>query len=217
MVFCASPLIRGNKRNTEQWASNGQRMDCLSRQNSSLIGPKNPPKFEIDCISRNVHRFKITQPNLTILVSFSSAEDVLSNVFKKWNFWPAKYWKSAVPLFLGHPVYGSRSTCTHTLEAFLGAAALPPPPLVYIRAPGGYWGRIPDLTWGGELLEGRLKLRLTWKWEFVHYRKTRGNSWNYGRAQRAVKYSVEVHLGFTKSQNQIDKVETKHKYQWLLE
>ena len=31
----------------EQWASTGRRMDCVSRQNSSLIGPKNPPKFEI--------------------------------------------------------------------------------------------------------------------------------------------------------------------------
>ena len=81
-VFCGSPLIRGNKRNTEQWASTGQRMDCLSQQNSSLIGPKNPAKFENDSISRSVHRFKITEPNLTILVSFSSAEDVLSNVKK---------------------------------------------------------------------------------------------------------------------------------------
>ena len=60
-------------------------MDCLSRQNSSLIGPKNPAKFENYCISRNVHRFKITQPNLTILVSFSSAEDVLSNDVKKYD------------------------------------------------------------------------------------------------------------------------------------
>ena len=82
MVFCGSPLIRGNKRNTEQWASTGQRMDCLSRQNSSLIGPKNPAKFENYCISRNVHRFQITQSNLTILLSFSSAEDVLSNDVK---------------------------------------------------------------------------------------------------------------------------------------
>ena len=82
-VFCGSLLIRGNKRNTEQWASTGQRMDCLSRQNSSLISPKNPAKFENDCISRSVHRFKIIQPDLTILVSFSSAEDVLSNDVKK--------------------------------------------------------------------------------------------------------------------------------------
>ena len=58
-------------------------MDCLSRQNSSLSGPKNSAKFENDCISRSVHRFKITQPNLTILVSFSSAENVLSHDVKK--------------------------------------------------------------------------------------------------------------------------------------
>ena len=89
-VFCGSPLIRGNKRNTEQWASTGQRMDCLSRQNSSRIGPKNPAKFENDCISRSVHRLKITQPNLTILVSFSSAEDVLSNDVKKYDILACK-------------------------------------------------------------------------------------------------------------------------------
>ena len=60
-------------------------MDCLSRQNSSLIGPKNPAKFENDCISRSVHILKIPQPNLMILVSFSSAEDVLSNDVKKYD------------------------------------------------------------------------------------------------------------------------------------
>ena len=38
--------------------------------------------IENDCISRSVHRFKITQPNLTILVSFPSAEDVSSNDVK---------------------------------------------------------------------------------------------------------------------------------------
>ena len=54
-------------------------MEALSRHNSSLIGRKNQAKFENDCISRSGHRFKITQPNLMILVSFSSAEDALSN------------------------------------------------------------------------------------------------------------------------------------------
>ena len=53
---CASPLIRGNKRKTEQWASTGQRMECLSRQNSSLIRPKHPAEFENDRILRNGHR-----------------------------------------------------------------------------------------------------------------------------------------------------------------
>ena len=68
----------------EQWASTGQHMDCLSRPNSSLIGPKNPAKFENDRITRNGHRFKITQSTLMIvvkLVSFSSAEDALFNEF----------------------------------------------------------------------------------------------------------------------------------------
>ena len=56
MVSCGSPLIRGNKTNTEQWASTGQRMACLSQQNSSLIRPQNPAKFENDRISRNGDR-----------------------------------------------------------------------------------------------------------------------------------------------------------------
>ena len=79
MVLYGSPLIRGNKRNTDQWASTRHRMEGLSRHNSSLIGRKNPAKFENDCLSRSGHRFKITQPNLLILVSFSSAEEALSN------------------------------------------------------------------------------------------------------------------------------------------
>ena len=64
--FCENPLIRGNTRNTEQWASTGRRMDCLSQQNSSLIRPKHPAKFENYRISRNGHRIEITQPNLMI-------------------------------------------------------------------------------------------------------------------------------------------------------
>ena len=55
-----------------------QPMDGLSEHNSSLIGRKNPAKFENYCISRNGHRIKLTQPNLMILASFSSAEDALS-------------------------------------------------------------------------------------------------------------------------------------------
>ena len=56
---------------------------AFPRHNSSLICRKNEAKFENDCISRSGHRFKITQPNLMILVSFSSAEDALSNDVKK--------------------------------------------------------------------------------------------------------------------------------------
>ena len=52
------------------------------RHNSSLIGRKNQAKFENDCILRNGPGIKVTQPNIMILVSFSSAEDALSNVKK---------------------------------------------------------------------------------------------------------------------------------------
>ena len=77
-----APLIRGNKRTTDQWASTKHRMEGFSLHNSSLVGRKNQAKFENGYISRNWHRIKITQPNLMILVSFSSGEDVLSNDVK---------------------------------------------------------------------------------------------------------------------------------------
>ena len=54
-------------------------MEGLSRYNSTVIGRKTQAKFENDCVSRNGNRIKITQPNSMILLSFSSAEDVLTN------------------------------------------------------------------------------------------------------------------------------------------
>ena len=57
-VFWRSPLIRGNKGNTDQWASTKHRMEGFSLHNSSLIGRKNQAKFENDSISRNGHRIK---------------------------------------------------------------------------------------------------------------------------------------------------------------
>ena len=44
-----------------------------SQHNPSLIGRKNQAKFENDCVLTNGHKIKITQSNLMILVSFSSA------------------------------------------------------------------------------------------------------------------------------------------------
>ena len=69
----------------DQRAYTIHRTECLSRQNPSLIRRKNPAKFENDCISRNGRRIKSTEPNLMILVSFSSAEDALSNDVKKYT------------------------------------------------------------------------------------------------------------------------------------
>ena len=85
MVSCGSPLISVSFVATDQWASTKHRMEGLSRHNSLLIGRKNPAKFENDCISRKGHRIKIAQPNSMILVSFSSAEDALSNDVNKHN------------------------------------------------------------------------------------------------------------------------------------
>ena len=78
-------LIRVNKRNTFNGIPQSIIMKGYSRHNSSLIGRKNRAKFENDCISRNGHRMKTTQPNLMILVTFSSAEDVWSNDVIKYN------------------------------------------------------------------------------------------------------------------------------------
>ena len=44
-----------------------------SQHNPTLIGRKNQTKFENDCVLTNGHRIKITQLNLMIVVSFSSA------------------------------------------------------------------------------------------------------------------------------------------------
>ena len=75
MVFCGSPLIRVSFVATDQWASPKRCMEDFSRHNSSLIGRKNQAKLENYCIARSEHRFKITQPNLMIMVSFSSVEN----------------------------------------------------------------------------------------------------------------------------------------------
>ena len=60
-------------------------MKGYSRHNFSLIGRKNQAKFDNDRISRNGHRIKTTQPNIMILVSFSSAKDVWSNDVNRYN------------------------------------------------------------------------------------------------------------------------------------
>ena len=66
---------------------------------------QNPAKFENDCISRSVHRFKTIQPNLTILASFSSAEDVLSNNVKEYDIFGLQVLKIRRSAFLGHVAY----------------------------------------------------------------------------------------------------------------
>ena len=82
-------------------------MEGFSRHNSSLIGRKTQAKFENDCISRSGHRFKITQPNLMILVSFSSAKDAYLMMSKIMTFLARKVLKIHyfVPFSWGQPVY----------------------------------------------------------------------------------------------------------------
>ena len=83
--FWPAPTVRAvSFVDMDQRAYTIHRTECLSRQNPSLIRRKNPAKSENDCISRNERRIKSTEPNLMILVSFSSAEDALSNDVKKY-------------------------------------------------------------------------------------------------------------------------------------
>ena len=82
---------------TVQWDSAKHDMKGHSRHNSSLIGRKNQAKVENDCVLRNGHRIKITQPNSMIFVSFSSVEDALFSSQSTENR-PFRF-------FLGHPVY----------------------------------------------------------------------------------------------------------------
>ena len=106
MVFWGSPLIRGNKRTTDQWASTKHGMEGFSLHNSSLVGHQNQAKCENDCISRNGHRIKITLPNLMILVSFSSGEDALSNDVKIYHTFSSQGTENPPFRFLGgQPVY----------------------------------------------------------------------------------------------------------------
>ena len=78
-------------------------MEDFSRHNSSLIGRKNQAKFQNDCIARSGHRFKITQPNLMILVAFSSAEDALSNNVNKYNTFSSQGTENPLFRFFGTP------------------------------------------------------------------------------------------------------------------
>ena len=54
-------------------------------------------------VSRNGHRFKIAQPNLIILVSFSSAEDALFNDVKTYNIFRSQGIENRPFQFCGTP------------------------------------------------------------------------------------------------------------------
>ena len=112
-----SPLIPGNKRNTDQWASTKHRIEGFSLHNFPLVGRKNQANFENDCISRNRHRIKITQPNLMILVSFSSGEDALSNDVKIYHTFSSQSTENPPFPFFGTPgissLYGSLLNLLH--------------------------------------------------------------------------------------------------------
>ena len=98
MVFCGSPLIRGNKRNTEQLLNWIVCPDKILRSSVPKIQRNvKMTVFQEVCIDSEL----ITQPNLTILVSFSSAEDVLSNDVKNMTFLACKVLKICRSAFFG--------------------------------------------------------------------------------------------------------------------
>ena len=78
------PLNRVSFLDTDQWAF-PPNTTMKGHSQHSLIGLKNQAKFENDCVLTNGHRIKITQSNLMILVSFSSAEDVWFNDLNRYN------------------------------------------------------------------------------------------------------------------------------------
>ena len=96
-MFLSLQRINGLPQNT-LWQD-------FPRHNSSLFGRKNQAKFENDCILRSGHRFTITQPNSMILVSFSSAEDALSNDVKKYDIFSSQGTENLLFRFLGDTWY----------------------------------------------------------------------------------------------------------------
>ena len=105
-MFWGIPLNRVSFVETDQWASPKHHMKGHARHNSSLIGRKNQAKFENDCVLRNGHRIKITQPNSMILVSISSADVALFDDTKRHDTFRLQGTENPpFPLFMGHPVY----------------------------------------------------------------------------------------------------------------
>ena len=74
-----------------------------SRHNLRSSVAKIKQNLKMKCVSRNVHRIKITQPNSMILVPFSSAEDALFNDVKKYDTFRSQGTKIPPFLFFGTP------------------------------------------------------------------------------------------------------------------
>ena len=106
MVFCGRPLIRVSFVATDQWAPPKHLMEGFSpdtKLRSSVAKIKRNLKMTV-FQEVGIYRFKITQPNLMILVSFSSAEDASSNDVKTMTFLASKVLKIHSSAFWGHPV-----------------------------------------------------------------------------------------------------------------
>ena len=72
-MFILLPRINGRPPPPQKKKKKKKKMEGFPGTIFRSSVAKNQAKFENDCISRSGHRFKITQPNLLILVSFSSA------------------------------------------------------------------------------------------------------------------------------------------------
>ena len=95
-VFLLLPRINGLPQN--KWKSFPD-----TKLRSLVVKIKR--NLKIDCISKSRHRFKITQPNLMILVSFFSAEDALSNDVKKDEIFSSQGTENPPFRFLGDTRY----------------------------------------------------------------------------------------------------------------
>ena len=144
-VFLLLTRINGLPQNTT--------MKGHSQHNPSLIGRKNQAKFENDCVLTNGHRIKITQSNLMILVSFSSAGVAWFEDVKRYGtfrsqatenppfrfLWDTRYrlslksWKNSLQN-LKLPTVGFHATILVRVMKVYGFTP-PPPPSFRL----GYW------------------------------------------------------------------------------
>ena len=111
-MFWGSPLnlIRGNKRNTDQWACAKHRMEGFSLH-FARRSQKSRENLKMTVIFKKwAYRIKINQPNLMILVSFSSGENALSNDVKIYHTFSSQGTENPpFPFFWGD----TRYTCIY--------------------------------------------------------------------------------------------------------
>ena len=132
MMFWGSPLIHVNKRNSISW----KRAYVTSFRSMDFTKTPSERPFQIqfsahqlqksskiwkDGISRNGHRIKVTRPNSMILVSFSSAEDALTNDVKKYDTFTSQGTENPLFCFFGTTGIMIKSLCNKVISLVQGS------------------------------------------------------------------------------------------------